>query len=482
MMKSTKNKKCFIFIIMFALSINIAFGAIVSDNDGSAFVTKSEFESLKENFKNQIDTYNNSINDKIDGAIAAYLAGIQLSKKIELDSLLNNINNNSDDGYYSGTTFRKFGYRCMAKRYNTPTTIKPRGAVVGAFLHMGHLGVDYSGNTFIGGWQRIGLNNTYRGNVGDVDIPSTGSRTGGIYLLMNKHVNGKYYLTNEYANVLYRYYVIGNSAQHDASYFPYSSSGGTWNWIIPEMRNTSKSWTIDSTYFKGQFSVSGSAELNLKAFYGATYEMTKTNFVMPVVGSISGQAYALRNDKIKEMTLQDQSYEWEWLAASGEYMYKKESGTWTSRTISKNNPNSTFYFNCHPYEQITLSDLIDNGATNQYAEGSVPIYGGLPVFKATDNGEVKMKITFKSSMNSPVYVGLSTSQFSNDALYTIDSSLSLRDENGAPYTSNEFNSNTEYTFVIDVKKDQFLWIKTYDKLSDTAFTGAVTNGIVLTTE
>ncbi|MBO6119235.1 MAG: hypothetical protein J6P02_02075 [Lachnospiraceae bacterium] len=67
-----------LFVIMFTLS---SFGAIVSDNDGSAFVTKSEFESLKKDFANQITSYNDSIDGKIDGAIASYLAGIRLSTK-----------------------------------------------------------------------------------------------------------------------------------------------------------------------------------------------------------------------------------------------------------------------------------------------------------------------------------------------------------------------------------------------------------------
>ena len=61
------------------LCIN-SFAAIVSDNDGSAFITKAEFDSLKNNFQSQIDNYNTSIDAKIDGAIAAYLAGIQISK------------------------------------------------------------------------------------------------------------------------------------------------------------------------------------------------------------------------------------------------------------------------------------------------------------------------------------------------------------------------------------------------------------------
>ena len=81
-MKKSKNKvkieiTCIILLIV---AINVQ-AAIVSDNDGSAFVTKAEFESLKENFNGQIDNYNTSIDKKIDGAIASYLAGIRLTKK-----------------------------------------------------------------------------------------------------------------------------------------------------------------------------------------------------------------------------------------------------------------------------------------------------------------------------------------------------------------------------------------------------------------
>ena len=53
---------------------------MVSDNDGSAFITKAEFDSLKNNFQSQIDQYNTSIDSKIDGAIASYLAGVKVSK------------------------------------------------------------------------------------------------------------------------------------------------------------------------------------------------------------------------------------------------------------------------------------------------------------------------------------------------------------------------------------------------------------------
>ena len=74
--------------LVFLLSIN-SFAAIVSDNDGSAFITKAEFDALKNDFQSQIDTYNQSIDAKIDGAIASYLSGISLTKTFKLESKLN---------------------------------------------------------------------------------------------------------------------------------------------------------------------------------------------------------------------------------------------------------------------------------------------------------------------------------------------------------------------------------------------------------
>lgn len=61
--------------------------AIVSDNDGSAFITKAEFEAMKNDFVEQVDNYNSSIDGKIDGAIAAYLAGLQMTRKTTIDNM-----------------------------------------------------------------------------------------------------------------------------------------------------------------------------------------------------------------------------------------------------------------------------------------------------------------------------------------------------------------------------------------------------------
>ena len=82
-------KRILIVLIVIIFKANI-FASIVSDNDGSAFVSKAEFESLKELFNNQITSYNESIDTKIDGAIASYLAGIKVDQPpVELWSRYN---------------------------------------------------------------------------------------------------------------------------------------------------------------------------------------------------------------------------------------------------------------------------------------------------------------------------------------------------------------------------------------------------------
>lgn len=83
-------KSLFCIFLIFIVN-TVSFAAIVSDNDGSAFVTKAEFEALKNNFNKQISDYSRSIDGKIDGAIASYLAGIQLSSEVTLANAVSKI-------------------------------------------------------------------------------------------------------------------------------------------------------------------------------------------------------------------------------------------------------------------------------------------------------------------------------------------------------------------------------------------------------
>ena len=77
-------KKILCMLLALFCFCNSIIAAVVSDNDGSAFITKAEFDSLKNSFQNQIDSYNIRIDSKIDNAIASYLSGVTVEKKCKI--------------------------------------------------------------------------------------------------------------------------------------------------------------------------------------------------------------------------------------------------------------------------------------------------------------------------------------------------------------------------------------------------------------
>lgn len=83
-------KRIFTLLLVVLIRIN-TFATVVSDNDGSAFITKAEFDSLKNDFQSQLDQYNTSIDNKIDAVIASYLAGIRVASEKTLESYFETI-------------------------------------------------------------------------------------------------------------------------------------------------------------------------------------------------------------------------------------------------------------------------------------------------------------------------------------------------------------------------------------------------------
>ena len=78
MNKSTHFKRLVTAFLVVLMSIE-SIAAVVGDNDGAAFITKAEFESLKNDFQTQINRYNTSLDDKISGAIASYISGVRVT-------------------------------------------------------------------------------------------------------------------------------------------------------------------------------------------------------------------------------------------------------------------------------------------------------------------------------------------------------------------------------------------------------------------
>ena len=323
--------------IIFSICIcSYSFAAIVSDNDGSAFVTKSEFETLKTNFANQIQTYNESIDNKIDGAIASYLAGINIEQKITLESLINKINDACSDSYVSGTTTVRYGYRCMAKSYSVPSTQKPAGAIVNFFLANALCG---SNDNYWrgGGWARIGMTGgDSRTGLYDVNVPSTG-RQNGKYIMFNKY-NNKLYPTHKYDEMEYRYYATGSGGAHQFTGYPTTSpTTTTVTWTFPEFRIQENYWCLNP----GNASVvwdggTGGSWDNIKIFYGGSYKATENTSVIPNVGRIVGSVYGLQQDNLTKMRIQENTYHWTFFPWNNFYTYRYVSGTTWEPSIAIN--------------------------------------------------------------------------------------------------------------------------------------------------
>ena len=125
-------RKIIVLLIVFAFGINVCFAAVVSDNDGAAFITKAEFDSLKNTFQSQINGFNSNIDNKIESAINAYLSGIKVGKTSKINTAFvldgdkdkniicvgktNNFNNMTNELYADDKIFEIFAgvYRTSA--------------------------------------------------------------------------------------------------------------------------------------------------------------------------------------------------------------------------------------------------------------------------------------------------------------------------------------------------------------------------------
>lgn len=139
------NKKYSVIIISwlllcFTLLTN---AAIVSDSDGTAFVTKKQFTDLQSQLSETIETYNNSLNNKIDGVISSYLAGLKLQLKATRRKIIDDADhwlmyNESDyPTYVEGFPYLS-GYT-MCGYFNTNYN--------STYHFCSWFGVDYNGNT-----------------------------------------------------------------------------------------------------------------------------------------------------------------------------------------------------------------------------------------------------------------------------------------------------------------------------------------------
>lgn len=363
-------KRMLAIVMILILSIE-SYAAVVSDNDGSAFVTKAEFEILKKDFGDQIEKYNTSIDSKIDGAIASYLSGIKLQRTEILDDLM------------KGNTIS------FVKNISLISTSVPNAIMINYNIGVMHV----------------------------TDAQTYGSSHYGSFEL------GNYYGKYNVFELKDGYNFYRGNAQSVKSYSIYTYGGAFVRIDLDSYYNPHKiAINTDRSYIRG---ISG----DVRSTYGCngsdvkkfgTAESTKSLFNTKLSSNQVEYLTFSRTDKIDKGSLTNDYSNYQYKATANDTTY--DMIDWANFTHDTTNttyivgtsdadaaPNSRTgnviphirfagtYITFKPKTLSIKMNELYNYSIYGLSKLSVPLYGGVPICNITDSGKLILKFTLKSS-------------------------------------------------------------------------------------
>ena len=417
--KGKMGKKALCLIFAFLLSIN-SFAAVVSDNDGAAFITKAEFDSLKNNFQSQIDQYNTSIDSKIDGAIASYLAGIQIAKQEELKSLINSL----------GLGF------VSSDKIDFPVTGK--GSYRRYFINLGICKCQWSVAATLCQLQYV---------TGAINVPqwkTINDTSQGIFYLGETTDSGNYKVqqwikSEPYASVLG--IVTGGSQTITGTTFSIPSKTFT-NGDTNSFMCSSDTWspTVGSTQ-----------NVNVAKAFGV-----KDAYTTPKLDLVTGAQLNTDNEYfVKSLEINKPSssdYTDVSVDACG-YEIQAAGISWTVLT----NTNTKLRVYNHQSTTMKKTNIVQDKITGLLNQ-DIFYYNGCPIFTVNQkDGKVKLKLKFTNSGSKQTVFKIQDSKFDNTA---ISETGAITDVTNYKLSDTvKVNAGTELTLEFEVKKDTTYWIK-----------------------
>jgi hypothetical protein len=411
-MKLKKIKVAKLISVVFLVLLSVAnFAVAVSDNDGSAFITKAEFDSLKNSFQSQIDQYNTSIDSKIDYAISSYLAGVKVEKVISLDEFVTKLYNQSP----FATTF-------------VDKTQVISGSNNANFVRGGWW------FTCVFGWNTA-VSGTYTGMI---NFSGAAYKTQALTLSPSSTTS-------------YKWFVKGVNISGNTYYGPYDDilhSMEEQVYVQKQLsvwRNTTKKLsanritsnaTFDLTslttagnvnvgsYNNGWYTwddIQGTVIMNYK-----NYQTGKTSWAaMNATSSVetSNIYYCIDTDKQQDLTVETEDcdlFKSYWGVQFQQWKVPERTGT--EGGDQANVAAMTLKYNKPEVLQFRHNDLYNYMATEMINE-PVPMYAGIPVCRIPRSGKIKFKYkveTYRISDNvatlEPVRVAFKIKQFANGAI------------------------------------------------------------------
>ena len=426
---------------MILITSGIVNSAIVSDNDGSAFITKAEYDSLKNTFQSQLNQYNTSIDSKIDNAIAGYLSGVTVKKEVtesfigaghgtrEFVNTFALTNTNRLGDYVEGYSAVNFEGSDSDGTY--------RSSATGRYFNMGYVTFD-------------------TGYAADPYKVSKGTNKDMFLYIQDSVWNNAYKVSNRQVECIpftswFGYFVAHNAYPNNTSFtkpadFTITSTNTTWG------------------YQSGTFSVTiggRSMTCNPNAIF-VSNDTIKNEYVLNcLAGSTvpTTSLYTLHLDDRSELgpisTYVPIDKGWARIRYNGSAT-QDSANTW----ISGSQYLLTTYH--HNYEHnYALSDLVVD-TMSAAVDSAVKYYSGLPLFKASQDGTVTMKIKITNSGNESSKVAIRSGQFSNTAFSEgifLDSIVADWKVDDAKSWPTSFNANQEYELEFEVKNGKYYYVK-----------------------
>ena len=433
-------KRFFTLLLVVLMSIE-SIGAVVSDNDGSAFITKAEFDSLKNNFQSQIDQYNTSIDSKIDGAIASYLAGISMEKKSVLSNLI--------PAYQAVDNYSIYFADKATAFTNTDN------------------------NNFLkGGWWLFwtyGWNIVASQKCGIVNISSG---------VCNNH---RLYIEPETVNS-YKYWLKSVNVNGAAVYSPYSSEVLNMNQIVKATRFIS-TWANSTTHSEtGLTTTDGVLDFRNLSTPGSTtvgsYNVGWVNFdnidgnIELTYGTVnfnnrwhvmnaSGECNTTSNnycvDVDKKYDLTEEIYTNSRFHGSRpgiqaqEFQVADHSVNPNAQVVREGQPNFTVYFKVPKVLTMKNADLA-NWVTTQSLGIKVPQYAGLPIVKLPGKGKIKFKYkVLHYNLQTASETATASSKIALKSKQFINSTIDNENISDLLFTKSDCLNNEEYTAEFDIE-------------------------------
>ena len=459
-MINNKIIKKVISILFIILMSNNSFSVAVSDNDGAAFITKAEFDSLKNDFQAELDKYNSSIDNKIDNAIASYLAGVNIEKTSTLENYIESMYTQNEwataftdkSGTISGSNNEKF----------------TRG---GWWLWL------------VYGWNLV--DSTYNGQLNFVN-----NNRGGHWLeLKPDNVYSYKWLVKSYedtdsGNTYYGPYDdILYSMEQRVYLQQIISEFRCWTQHNINNRNTTNktfditSLTVPGTVYAGTYAP-GTNWTSFNNIQGTNIILYKNyqadNRIWGIMNSSSScenstNNYCVDYEKQTDFTeVQSESNRFKGGNPGSQWQeFDPHTGTTVFGT-DYDAPIFTIRFNSPKVLSLKISDLC-NHIASEYIGQVVPMYAGLPMTKVSKKGKIKFKYyveVYKIDDGTDVTTGnvrvaIKSEQFGNNDISS-ESSTSLL------YDKTDCEPQTEYTaeFDVDVNKESILYVKVDPGTSD----------------